>query len=422
MVAAPMSGRRWVQEPLLTLPVFFLLLVGAAMVCSATLLCEGGSAGLLTRHLFAMGVGALVSVFVAVLPMRVLNEFSFPLFALALLLLVVVLFAGELHGGARRWIEIGPLRFQPSEPAKLAFILFLADFLARKRCDLSRIGWLLGALAVILAPFLLILREPDLGTALAFPVIGGVMLFWAGLSPLVLGVLASPLITAGLASLRFLVRGASQPLWGLLWIPAVALGVVLLRRRGIQWLLVLLFALVQLGVALETPRIWQGLESYQRERVVAFLTPERDPAGAGYQVIQSKIAIGSGCTLGRGFGRGSQKALSFLPRQHTDFIYSVVGEEWGFLGAGVVLLLYTLFLLRGIALARQVRSRFGSLVAIGVVALIFYHVTINIAMTLGLAPVTGLPLPFLSFGGSFLVVSMVAAGLLLGVGVRRHEY
>jgi rod shape determining protein RodA len=421
-MAAKPAHRGWVQEPLLTFPVVLLLLVGVAMVCSATWLCEGGSPGLLTRHAIAIGLGLLVSVFVAALPLRLLGEFSFPLFGLALALLLLVLFAGEVHGGARRWIAVGPLRFQPSEPAKIAFILFLADFLARKRCDLSRLGWLLGALAIIVAPFLLVLRQPDLGTALAFPVIGAVMLFWAGLAPLVLGLLASPLITAGLASLRFLVRGADQFLCGLLWIPAVALGVVLLRRRGVQWVLVALFVLVQFAVALETPRIWQGLEPYQRERVVAFLTPERDPAGAGYQVIQSKIAIGSGATLGRGFGRGSQKALSFLPRQHTDFIFSVVGEEWGFLGAAVVLTLYILLLLRGVALARLVRSRFGTLVAIGVVALIFYHVTINIAMTLGLAPVTGLPLPYLSFGGSFLVVSMAAAGLLVGVALRRREY
>jgi rod shape determining protein RodA len=227
-------------------------------------------------------------------------------------------------------------------------------------------------------------------------------------------------VTALLASLQFLGRGIA-PLWGLLWIPVAALGVMVLRRRGVAWMFVLLFVLVQLLVAFETPRLWNGLEPYQRARVSTFLDPERDPSGAGYQVIQSKIAIGSGCGVGRGFGRGSQKALAFLPRQHTDFIYSVVGEELGFLGGVTILLLYAILLLRGVALARKMRSRFAGLAMVGVTTLIFYHAAVNVGMTLGMVPVTGLPLPFLSFGGSFLVTVLGAAGLLLGLAARRNE-
>jgi rod shape determining protein RodA len=247
------------------------------------------------------------------------------------------------------------------------------------------------------------------------------MLIWAGLPWLTLALLLSPLVTAVLAGPRFLSH--SSAMWmGLLWIPVVAGAAAWLRRRGTAWGLVGAFVAVQLIVAIEVPRIWNHLEPYQRARVTTFVSPERDPNGAGYQVIQSKIAIGSGCVWGRGFGRGSQKALSFLPRQHTDFIYSVVGEEFGFWGAGLVLGLYTLLLLRALSLARAIRSRFGALVAVGVAGLLGYHVVVNIAMTLGLAPVTGLPLPFLSFGGSFLISCLGAVGLLLGAAARRNEY
>jgi rod shape determining protein RodA len=170
-----------------------------------------------------------------------------------------------------------------------------------------------------------------------------------------------------------------------------------------------------------TPRVWGSLEGYQRERILTFLAPDRDPSGAGYQIIQSKIAIGSGGIVGKGFLKGTQKALSFLPHQHTDFIFSVIGEEFGFLGVIVVLGLFMFVLMRGVGIARGARSRFGSLLAAGAVATFAYHVAVNVSMTVGLAPVTGLPLPFLSYGGSFLVVCMTLVGLLLNVAMRRNE-
>lgn len=419
------NGRIWLREPLLTLPVALLLLIGGAMVCSATMLCENGTWSLALRHGFAMVVGLLAAVAFAGLPMRTLGVIAMPSYGLSLVLLVGVLIFGEVQYGARRWVDLGPLQLQPSEPAKIAFVLCLAAYLGSKRHDLRRPRALLGALGLILLPFVLVLKEPDLGTALAFPAVGVVMLIWAGVPWLTLAFLASPFLTVGLAILPLLVtwqEAAPHFVWRLLWIPIVAIGVMVMRNRSIAWVPVLAFAVVQMGVALETPRIWASLEGYQRSRVVAFLNPEYDPAGAGYQVIQSKIAIGSGSATGNGFGRGSQKALAFLPRRHTDFIFSVVGEEWGFLGAAGVLALFGVWLLRAVSLAVRVRSSFASLVAVGAAALIFYHVAVNVAMTLGLAPVTGLPLPFMSFGGSFLVVALGAVGLVLGVAARRNEY
>lgn len=402
------------------LPVALLMLCGALTVYSATVHGPGGDAGLFLRHLAALLIGGMVAAILAWLPPRGLEDLSPLLYGAAMLLLLTVLLAGEVSWGARRWLAIGPLRLQPSEPAKLAMILLLAHFLARKRCDLRRIGSLAGALALIALPFLLVLREPDLGTALAFPAVGLLMLLWAGLPWWILLLLGSPLITAALASLKFLIAGPPSARV-LAWVPFVLIAAFLLRRVRLSWWVVLLFTLLQTVIALEAPRFWESLEPYQQARVSAFLYPERDPTGSGYQVIQSKIAIGSGTLTGQGYGKGSQKALAFLPRQHTDFIYSVIGEEFGFVGGLLILLLYAVLLLRAVHLAREIRGRFGSLVAIGIAALIFYHAAVNIAMTLGMAPVTGLPLPLLSFGGSFLVTSLGAVGLLIGAGARRRE-
>lgn len=397
-------------EPALILPVALLVVLGAVTIFSATVLSRSGENAFIIRHVASVLLGGLAGLVVAWLPPRILEDLSPLFYLMAVALLLLVLIMGEAHHGARRWIAIGPIHFQPSEPAKLAFILFLGRFLARKRCDLSRFWSLAGALAIGLVPFLLVLREPDLGTSLSFVAIGTGMLVWAGLPWLTLFTLVSPAVMA-LLSAR-----------ALFWVPFLIGSVALLRRHRVAWLLVGIYAALQIGIAIETPQLWRSLQPYQRARLSTFLDPEREPAGAGYQVIQSKIAIGSGCFSGRGYGRGSQKALAFLPRQHTDFIYSVVGEEWGFIGALTVLVLFGVLLLRSLALARKVRSRFGSVVMVGVVSMISYHTGINIAMTLGLAPVTGLPLSFLSFGGSFMVTTLAGAGLLVGVSARRAEY
>ncbi len=418
------SGREWrlfwrTWDAYIVLPVLGLVLIGVATVYSATVLTESGGTGLVLRHLFSILIGLSVAYLLAKLPPRGLDDYSPLLYGIAVALLALVLVAGDAHFGARRWLGVGPLRVQPSEPAKLALIVLLAHFLSIRGRDLRRLGVLARALTIILVPTLLVLKEPDLGTALAFPVVGGAMLIWAGLPWMTLWLLVSPLVTAILAGLHF---AEHTPAWlGWFWVPLTGLTALRLRARDVAWVLIGLFALLQLMIALETPHIWNGLEAYQQARLKTFLHPERDPGGAGYQVIQSKIAIGSGCVTGQGFGRGSQKALSFLPRQHTDFIYSVVGEEFGFFGASLVLALYAIVLLRGMVLARKMRSAFGGLATVGVTTLLFYHMAVNAGMTLGLMPVTGLPLPFLSFGGSFLVTMMAAIGLLLGMAARRYD-
>jgi len=397
-------------EPMIIIPLLALLILGAFTVYSATALSTGGNTALFIRHAAAIVIGIFAAALLAWLPPKILEDLSPYFYFVGCALLLLVLAAGDAHYGAKRWLALGPIRFQPSEPAKLGTILFLGYFLARKRCDLNRL-WSLGvSLLIIGFPFLLVLKEPDLGTALSFAASGLGMLIWAGLPWLILLVLVSPLAMALSSSSMFL------------WLPLLGGSITLLRRGGTAWLWIGIYSALMIVIAVQTPKLWNSLEPYQQARVRTFMNPERDPAGAGYQVIQSKIAIGSGGVTGQGYGQGTQKALSFLPRQHTDFIYSVVGEEFGFSGALFVLAMFSTLLLRGLVLARRVRSRFGSVVTVGILSLIFYHGAINIAMTLGLAPVTGLPLPFMSFGGSFLVTAMAGAGLLLGMVARRNEY
>jgi rod shape determining protein RodA len=258
-------------------------------------------------------------------------------------------------------------------------------------------------------PFLLILLEPDLGTSLSVPASVGPMCYWAGLPAGVVLALLAPLVSAIL----------SVNLW--LWLVFLAgVTTVLVFTHARRWVMIAVLA-VNIAVGTLTPLLWNSLKPYQRQRVVTFLNPDQDQAGAGYQVIQSKIAIGSGGLTGTGLGEGTQKGLAFLPQQHTDFIFSVLGEEKGFLGCLVVLLLFAFVVQRSLRLAVRARSRFGSVLVIGICSNLVFHVVVNVSMTLGLAPVTGLPLPFLSYGGTFLVATLAQMGLLFNVAFRRNE-
>jgi rod shape determining protein RodA len=312
--------------------------------------------------------------------------------------------------GAQRWLGWGPIKIQPSEPAKVATVLLLANLLASRKQDLTSLRTLAKPLAAAGVPFLLVLRQPDLGTAVAFVAVLLTMLFWAGLPPLYLFFLLTPFINVALS---FFLPG---------WILFAAVLVLVLYRSRLGLAPLLFVVAVNLAVGIGTPQIWNHLEPYQRQRITTFLDPGGDPYGAGYQIIQSKIAIGSGEMFGKGFLHGTQKGLAFLPEQHTDFIFSVVGEETGFFGAGLVAVLYLVLILKGIRIAHHARNRFASLVAIGMTSIFLYHVLVNIWMTVGLAPVTGLPLPLLSYGGSSLVVSFMQIGLIQNVAMRWREY
>jgi rod shape determining protein RodA len=321
------------------------------------------------RQLALFSVGLLAMLAALVPDYRSLLRMALPLFGCCLALLALVLVVGPAIKGAQRWIVVGPVRLQPSELAKLGTVLIAARWLARNAQGPEvRLRDLVPLAILILLPFLLVLKQPDLGTAVLILLIGASFMPFSGV-----------------------------PVRGFLWLGGAGLG----AAAG-AWLFY--------------------LHDYQKERVFTFLDPERDPLGSAYHAIQSQIAIGSGGLFGKGFGRGSQSQLDFLPEQQTDFVFSVLGEEWGFAGAALVLLLYLGLLLRGLSIARMSKEPFGSYLALGVVAMLFWPAAINVAMVVGLAPVVGIPLPLLSYGGSALVTSWIGIGLLMNVSMRRYLF
>lgn len=311
-------------------------------------------------------VGGLALLVALVVDYHAIVDLAPIFYGIGLLLLILVLFIGHEAGGARSWLSFGPVGFQPSEPAKLATALMVTRYLAGIHrahltlADMARVGLLVAV------PMVLIALERDLGgAAMLLPMLAGLLL--------VAGVRPRHLITAAL--LGVLAAGA---LWSF------------------------------------------GMRPYQRDRISSFLAPESDPLGAGYQVRQSKIAVGSGQLLGRGYGQGTQSQLRFLPERHTDFIMAVLAEEWGFAGVAVVLSLYTLYISAVARIAMRSRDRTGILLVVALISPITFHVIYNTAMVIGLLPITGIPLPFLSYGGSFTLVNFVATGLMLNVDYRRY--
>ncbi len=386
-----------------------LIAIGLMTVYSATSI-PGAHQGLWAKQLMWFGVALGFAWIVAAVHYRVYDSVSWPLYVVSLLLLVAVFVIGVERMGAKRWIEMGPLQFQPSEIAKLATTFVLARYFDHSRLDLKKIRWWLPPLAIALVPFALVAKEPDLGTASAFPAMVIAMYFWAGMpmGQLLLGL--SPIFNVAL----FFLTGS---VW---WFVGLFAGLLAYARPRIVVLLAMLA--INGAVAVTLPNMWNHLHDYQQRRITTFMNPEQDPSGSGYQVIQSKIAIGSGGLVGKGYLKGSQKALAFLPMRHTDFIYSVVGEEWGLFGSLTVVLLYGIVVFRGYRLASIARDGFAGLMAVGITTALFFHIMVNMLMTIGWAPVTGVPLPFLSYGGTALIVNCIQIGLLQNVALRRREY
>ncbi len=354
-----------------------------------------------------LGVG--VALFLARLPYQWWRRWHWGIYGLANALLVAVMFVGTTALGAERWISIGGFHLQPSEFAKVAVVLTLAAVLEQSR---SPVLWTIGQAALVVAlPWLLVFVQPNLGTALIFAAITLGMLYWANIPLAWIVLLLSPLVSAILLSL-------SLPLWGV-WVVVMALvGWFSLPWPRIGGLVALVVNLIsgQLGQV-----FWGLLKDYQRDRLILFLDPNQDPLGGGYHLIQSRIAIGSGGLWGQGLFQGSQTQLSFIPEQNTDFIFSVIGEELGFIGAMIVVFLFWLICLRLVLIARSARDGFGSLLAIGVLSMLIFQVVINIGMTVGLAPITGIPLPFLSYGRSAMLANFIALGLVESVANHRRK-
>lgn len=398
-----------------TLVIISILLsvIGIIVIYSATRdeTGLGTSRYMLQSMWFVAGIG--VMYITSVLPIRFLQAITIPVFVVVMILLVVVL-ASETVKGSSRWIRLGFIGIQPSELAKIAVIMALAQYLSQLRTNIHRPSVMATCGVIVALPVFLILSQPDLGTSIVFGAIFCGVLLWAGLSVLQLLLMVSPLIGVMFG----VVSGFDWVIWS----------VFILIVAGIMYLkwpprfVTIFLTVTHLAVGLGAEPLWDSLHDYQQQRVETFLNPQVDPKGAGYQIIQSKIAIGSGGLLGRGFLQGSQTSLAFLPEQHTDFIFSVIAEEFGFVGSMAVLILCYVFILIGIYIAMNVKSRYQSLLAAGCVSVFTFHVIMNVGMAVGVLPIAGVPLPFLSYGGSFLMTSLILCGLLLNVWRHRFDY
>ena len=319
------------------------------------------------RQLQSGIIGILIAAAVFRVGYQRIIDFGYYIFGINVVLLLLVLFVGDMRYGARRWIEIGSFAFQPSEFAKITFIFALAKYLGDIKDGIGSPKALIAPFAMALVPMLLIFKEPDLGTALVFVPVLFAMLFIAG------------------ARLKYLM------------------------------------ILIGSGLAC-APFLWFFLKEYQRNRLMVFINPNLDPLGAGYTIIQSKIAIGSGGIIGKGWLAGTQNQLNFLPERHTDFIFSVVGEEWGFIGGALLLFLFYRFVGKGIRIAETTSDTYGKALAYGITTMFAVHVIVNIGMVCGIMPVVGLPLPFVSYGGSFLIMSLACVGILENIKNKRKVF
>lgn len=340
--------------------------IGFASIYSAT---HAQMPSIYVKDIYWIVIGSALMLVAIVLNYSYLERFSYVFYGLSLLLLISVFFIGSSFSGAKRWISLGFFTLQPSEFAKLALIIMLARHFNEKLIHDRGMGLkdLAVPAVIMIVPFLLIAKQPDLGTGIILW-----MIFW---------------------SMAFIVK---------------------IRTKVIAGLGALFAA--------TTPFGWVLLKDYQKARITSFMSPESDPLGSGYHVMQSKIAIGSGGFFGKGFMEGTQGKLMFLPEHHTDFIFASLAEEWGFIGAAVVIGLFLALIISGVNTANSSKDRFGFLVAFGITAMFFWQIIINLGMVAGILPVVGVPLPFISYGGSFLITSMIAAGLLLNINMRRFIF
>ena len=336
--------------------------VGVAMLYSAA----GGSVDpWASRHAIRFGVGLVVLVAVALVDIHMWFRYAYAFYAISLLLLATVEILGSIGMGARRWIDLGYFTLQPSELMKVALVLALARYFHGASIDdVRRVSYLLLPLLIVSAPAVLVLRQPDLGTTIILVMAGSALFFVVGVR-----------------------------LWK--------------------------FSALMLASLAAAPVAWQFLHKYQQNRILTFLNPENDPLGAGYHIIQSKIALGSGGIFGKGFIKGTQGHLSFLPEMQTDFIFTMLAEEFGLVGGLELLGLYSLILIYGFAISIRCRSQFGRLVGVGVTATFFLYFFINIAMAMGMIPVVGVPLPLISYGGTAMMTLLFGFGLLMSVWVHR---
>jgi rod shape determining protein RodA len=378
----------------------------ALSVLGIVMIFSTGGPNLMARQAIWLSFSLVVALSFARISPRIWVNLSPVIYAASLFLVFIILLKSDVY--PKRWIKFGEFSLQPSEIAKFATILMLANYLAAKK-RLQNFSDMIIPIAIVAVPGALIFVEPDLGAAQIFLPILIIMSFWAGMSGLKILILFSPIISAA-ASFSIYV-----------WAVYMVLLLIFLSFR--KQLTDLVYGLVSNSlVGLIMPLVWNSMKVYQQKRIIAFFSPWLDPKGMSWQIIQSKIAIGSGRFLGKGFLSGTQKKLEFLPERHTDFIFSCLGEEFGLLGIIIVTAVYVYLLYRLLRLARETRNRFSSILVSGVMAWIAYQTFMNIGVTMGLLPVTGVPLPFVSYGGSALLSCFMAIGVCLSISRTKLAY
>jgi len=395
--------------------VLLLTVFGVLMIFSADQIQTTKASGVIyyKRQLLWLVLALIGLVLSSAFTVRTIEAVSYILYGLILVSLAALLLTGQ---GVERWLILPGtnINIQPAELAKITTIAALACFIANRKKQIDSLKDLVIPILIVALPAVLILLQPDLGTSIVFFFILFGMLYWAGVPLIYLFLLISPIISFFLA-LVTLLGELRLPLWGLFFI---FLSILIIYNR-IYLMDAVIFTLANLLTGILTSPLWNSLKPYQQNRILVFFQPERDPQGSGWQIIQSKVAIGSGGLFGKGYLEGTQKNLAFLPAQHTDFIFPLVGEEFGFIGVALVLVLFFLLLNHTVELARISRTSFASLTAIGIASFLFGHIIINVGMTVGLMPITGLPLPLFSYGGSFLLTCYVSFGILQRIYIER---
>jgi len=395
---------------IIALAVFLLCLAGLIALYSASMHVDAPFfKKVIGKQLLWMILGLITIVAVFLIQKKILFNGAFIFYWIGIAFIILPYFFRSSVAGTNRWFVLGPFHFQPSEFMKILVIIAVARYLSKSELIISDFKSLIMPLFLALLPMGIVLKQPDLGTSLIYFMLVFPMLIWAGARIYHLFIILAPVLSI-ITAFNFY----SFFIWVLVLI------VVLYFSKERIWVAIILFVL-NLSLGFLTPVLWNRLKPYQQNRIMTLFNVDADPQGSGYQVIQSQVAIGSGGFFGKGIGNGTQTHLKFLPEQHNDFIFSVVGEEYGFVGVMVVLLLFFILISLLINVAYRLRDRFSSLVVIGVVSVLFFHVFINIAMTVGLMPVTGLPLPFLSYGGSFIISCFIMIGLVFNISLDRRR-
>ena len=393
-------------SPLLLIPLFLVIISGVLIKS----IQKDFLVSNYLSHILTGFFGYFLAFFISYIPLDRLRKYSIPFYLFTLISLFLIYFLGISVSGAQRWLNLGIFSFQPSEVAKLSTVLTLALVLEKK--IISTIKDLVLPLLLVIFPWLLIFFQPDLGTSLVLLVMTGVMLYWSQM-PIEWILIVAFCIVTSILHLTF-------PAILIFWIPFVGyLAYKSSKKKIIFSMFTMSFHLL---VANLTPILWQyGLKDYQKDRLVLFLDPNRDPLGGGYHLLQSKIAIGSGGLFGTGLLQGKLTNLQFIPEQHTDFIFSALGEELGFFGCIIVLFLFFFLIKKLISIAVSARSDFESLIVIGIAATFLFQIIINLFMTIGLGPVTGIPLPFMSYGRTSLVTNFISIGFVLSILKRSRS-